>query len=120
MAFQEIQVWAKNIVNDAVKANAQRRPLRDEEWLQGWGRLMGCSAQHLNSLFHLLTVHAAPSDICPYPYPSTATVPVQALVMDGQAITQAAYPELFAVYGANLPDMTADNLTGMVWIVRKH
>ncbi len=120
MAIQEIQVWAKNVVLDSIKNNAQRREIKAEEWLQGWGRLHSATAQHLNSLMHLLTHHAPPSDVCPYPYPSTATIPSQALQMDGQAITQAVSPQLFETYGGTLPDMTADNLTGMVWIVRNH
>lgn len=120
MAEQEIQIFAKQVVLDPVKGSPQRRPLRDEEWLQGWARLQGVTNQQLNMLFNLLTHYAPPSDICPYPFPQGATIPTEALVMDGQAITQQDQPILYAAYGSSLPDMTADNLTGFLWVVRNH
>ena len=122
MADQILKVWAKEIVPDPVKGNAQRRPIRDEEWLQGWGRLHGASNQQLNTLFNLLTHHAAPSDICAYPFPDTVTITEEdaILEMNGQLITEIDQPVLYATYGANLPDMASDNLTGFVWVVRNH
>lgn len=120
MPSQELEVWAKQDVPDPVKGNSQKREIRDEEWLQGWGRLSGITAQQLNTLFNLVTQYTPPSDICPYPFPNGVAIPDQALVMNGQTITQQDQPELYAAYGATLPDMTADNLTGFVWVVRNH
>jgi hypothetical protein len=120
MADQLLKVWAKNTVLDPVKQNAQRREIREEEWLQGLGRLFGFTAQHVNTLFNLLSHHSAPSDICPYVFPSGGVLTSEMLHMNGQTITEADQPYLFAEYGATLTDMTADNLTGFIWIVRNH
>ena len=120
MATQEIDIWADTIVLDPIKGNPQRRDIRDEEWLQGWLRMSGVSPQQLNSLFNLLTHYSPPSDICPYPFPSTGTTTDKMKVMNGQGITQEESPFLFEEYGATLPDMTSDNLTGFVWVVRNH
>lgn len=120
MADQDIKVWAMETVQDPVKGNLQRRKIQEEEWLQGWGRLNGVTNQQLNQLLFLLTSYAAPSDICPYPYPSTAAIKDTMLHMNGQTITASEAPNIFAAYGANLPDMTPDNLSGFIWVVRKH
>lgn len=119
MALQQLKVWAKQAVPDSVKGNIQFREIRDEEWLQGWGRLLSPTIQQLNSLFRLLTQHSSPSDISPYLYPASGFLYSTMLQMDGQAITEAETPVLFAIYGTNLPDMTADAPTGFVYIVRK-
>lgn len=120
MADQNLKIWALNTVLDGVKGNAQKRLIQAEEWLQGWGRLNGVTNQHLNSLFNMITHYAAPIDTCPYPYKDTAIIPDEALHMNGQTISQTDQPELFKVYGNTLTDMTADNLTGHIWIVRNH
>ena len=121
MATQEIDIWADTIVLDPIKGNPQRRDIRDEEWLQGWLRMSGVSPQQLNSLFNLLTHYSPPSDICPYPYPDSKPLGDKILKMDGvTTITQEGSPVLYEEYGATLPDMTADNLTGFVWVVRNH
>ncbi len=120
MANQELQVWSKNLVQDPISNSQQRRPITDEEFLEGWGRLFGVSAQQMNQMFYLLSSYAPPSDICPYPYPSSKALTTEMLHMNGQSINSTDTPELFNAYGAALPDMTADNLTGFVWVVRKH
>jgi len=120
MADQDLELWAKETFLDPVKGNPQKRTIRDEEWLQGLGRLSGISNQIFNTLMNLVTHYSAPSDICPYPYPVTSVLTSNMLQMDGQAITEIDQPELYAHYGATLPDMTADNLTGFVWVVRNH
>ena len=120
MSNQQLKVFASELTQDPVKGNNQRREIQEEEWLQGWGRLHGVTAQQLNQLFYLLTNHAAPSNICPFPYPDTLPVEDNMLHMNGQAISVTDTPTLFSTYGNNLPDMTADNLTGFIWVVRKH
>lgn len=120
MADQELEIYASETIIDDVKGNAQKRPIQPEEWLQGILRLGGITNQHWNTLMNLLTHYSPPADTCPYPHKDGVPIPDVALHMNGQAITQAEYPELFKTYGANLPDMTADNLTGFIWVVRKH
>ena len=48
----------------------------------------------------------------PIPWPS-ATVPSGYIAMEGQAITQAANPILYSLYGANLPDMRGQTIKGL-------
>ena len=48
----------------------------------------------------------------PMPYPKS-TPPVGHLVMMGQAISQATYPILYALYGATLPDLRGQFLRGL-------
>jgi len=43
----------------------------------------------------------------------TATVPPGYLEFNGQAITSAAYPQLYALFGANLPDLRGRTLMGV-------
>lgn len=119
MALQQLKVWAKQAVPDPVKGNIQFKEIRDEEWLQGWGRLLSPTIQQLNSLFRLLSQHASPSDVSPYLYPNTKTIQSNMLQMNGQAITEEETPVLFDTYGANLLDMSTDEPTGFVYVVRK-
>lgn len=119
MALQLLKVWANNILADSLEGNNQVRSIRDEEWVQGWGRNSGVSSQQLNSLFRLLTQHSAPSDICPYLYPDTELVQSNALELNGQTITQAVTPVLYDIYGTTLPDIASTAPTGFTWIVRK-
>ena len=119
MALQTLKVWAKSLVPDSVKGNEQIREIRDEEWLQGWGRLAGVTNQQLNSLFRLITQHSAPADVCAYLYPDSAPITDVMLKLDGQSITSASHPVLFETYGGNLPDLTSEQVTGFIWVVRK-
>lgn len=48
----------------------------------------------------------------PIPYPKNIP-PAGFLVMMGQAISQEIYPNLYALYGANLPDMRAYSIRGL-------
>lgn len=120
MADYPLKIWATQDVVDGVIGNVQKRAIKDEEWRQGIPRLGGITNQQFNTLMYLLSSYSPPSDICPYPYPASKAIPAEALQMNGQSITQAEYPVLVGHYGTTLPDMTADNLTGFVWIVRKH
>lgn len=120
MSKQQLKVFASELTQDPVKGNNQRRDIQEEEWLQGWGRLQGVTAQQLNQLFFLLTSSSAPSNICPYPYPDTLPIEDTMLHMNGQAISVTDAPTLFEKYGDTLPDMRTDNLTGFIWVVRKH
>ena len=119
MALQQLKVWAKQAIPDSVKGNLQFKVLRDEEWLQGFGRLFGPSTQQLNSLFRLLTQYSSPSDICPYLYPDTAFIYSTMLLMDGQTITEEEAPVLFETYGSTLPDLVNEAPPGFVYIIRK-
>ena len=47
----------------------------------------------------------------PIPYPKSIP-PSGFLLMDGQAITQAQYPNLYGLYGANLPDLRGAFIRG--------
>ena len=49
---------------------------------------------------------------CPIAYPKS-TPPAGYLAMMGQAISQVTYPKLYALYGANLPDMRAYTIRGL-------
>ncbi len=120
MAYQELKIWAKGEVIDPVKGNPQLSPTREEEWLQGWGRLHGVSTQRLNTMFRTITEYSPPTDYCAYPHLATKTIPDTAIHANGQAITAADQPALFEAFGSNLPDMTADNLTGFIWVFRNH
>ena len=48
----------------------------------------------------------------PIPYPKS-TPPSGYLAMMGQAISESTYPKLYALYGANLPDMRAYSIRGL-------
>lgn len=48
----------------------------------------------------------------PIPYPKQAA-PAGFLLMNGQAITQAQYPILYSLYGANLPDLRGSFIRGL-------
>ena len=82
-ALQTLKIWCKDIIPDSVKGNTQVKQIRDEEWLQGWGRLSGVTTQQLNSLFRLLTQHSSPTDIAPYLIPVSETITTEMLKMDG-------------------------------------
>jgi len=116
---QDLKIWASEINIDGVTGIEQRRDLNGEEFRDGILNLVTFTAQQYNSLMYLLTINSAPSPICPYQFPTSESIPDIALEMDGQAILSADFPNLFEVYGANLPDITAEAATGFTFIVRK-
>ncbi|AUR94312.1 hypothetical protein NVP1193O_181 [Vibrio phage 1.193.O._10N.286.52.C6] len=120
MADQEIKVWAQESVQDPVKGNLQRRLIKEEEWLQGWGRLNGITNQQLNQLLYLVTSYSAPADTCPYLHKNTQPIPQEALEMNGQTVSVNTSPVLFNFYGSNLDDLTTAAPTGYTYIVRNH
>ena len=121
MANQELKVWANTLDIDGVAGNAQRRDLTEEEFIDGWKRLAGVSYQQLNQLFYLLTSYSSPSDTSPYlHYTVDNPIPTEALEVNGQAIAEATSPNLFNVYGANLPDLRSAAPTNFTYIVRNH
>ena len=120
MADQDLRVYALDEIADPLKGNPQKRTIRGEEFVAGLARDEGITAQLWNTMMNLVTHYSPPSDICPYPFPNTGTITDVILHMNGQAITEEDQPVLFEQYGGNLPDMSADNLTGMIWVVRNH
>lgn len=121
MANQDLEVWSSQLAADAVAGNQQRRPLTEEEFIEGWKRLFGVSNQQLNQLFYLLSSYAAPIDTAPYLHYTVGTsIPSVALEMNGQTINSTDTPELFAYYGSTLPDLTTTAPTNFTYLVRKH
>lgn len=121
MTIQELKVWAENPIQDGVAKNYQRRDLRDEEFMEGWARLAGLTYQEINQLFYLLSSYSSPLSVAPYQhYIASNAVPSTALEMNGQTISVNDVPELYAYYGATLPDRTGELPTGWTYIVRKH
>lgn len=118
MAIQDLKIWASSLNTD-ITNSSQRRNIELEEFIVGWLRNDNISFQQLNQLFFLLTSYANPWPNPPVPYPTTLPIPEDALEMNGQAITIGDYPNLFAAYGANLPDISAEAPTGHTYIVRK-
>lgn len=118
MILQTLKVWAKELVPDPVKGNYQVRSIRDDEWIQGTGRLVFFTNQIMNSLLRLLTQHSAPEAICPYLVPTSTVLNTETLQMNGQLITAGDQPVLHAVYGDNLPDMDSAAPTGFIYVVR--
>lgn len=119
MSLQDLKVWAKTLTPDALKGNDQRRPIEDEEWDEGWGRLAGVSVQQLNQILFLLTSSAPPSHMSVFLVKDTIDITSVALKMNGQAITVQEAPLLFAEYGSSLDDLTADAPTGYSYYIRK-
>lgn len=120
MAEQELKIWALEDTQDPVKGNDQKRTIREEEWLQGLGRLHGFTAQQINTMFNLLTHFSPPADLCVFLHPAGGVLPSTALRMNGQSITLEDQPILYNAYGPNLPDMTAEDLAEFYWVVRNH
>ena len=119
MAYQELKIFSSQEVSDPVKGNPQLNEIKDEKWIQGWGREHGVTSQDLNTLFRIISEYSPPTDYCAYPHPTSVTIPDTA-IENGSAITEEGQPELFKVFGNTLPNMSADNLTGFVWVFRKH
>jgi hypothetical protein len=119
MSLQDLKVWAKTLTPDTLKGNDQRRPIEDEEWEEGWGRLSGVTVQQLNQLLFLLSSSSSPSPMAVYLIKDSITVGDQALEMDGQAISVQETPLLFAEYGNNLDDLSADAPSGYKYYIRK-
>lgn len=61
----------------------------------------------------LSTLHAGTKlvDYTPIPYPK-AVPPTGYIMLMGQAISQATYPILYSLYGANLPDLRGEFIRG--------
>ena len=118
MALQSLKVWAKELTADPVKGNTQVRTIRDDEWVQGIGRLNNFTAQIMNSVLRLLTQHSSPVDVAVYLVSDSLVLDDQTLAMDGQAITAAEQPALHALYGDNLDDMSSLAPTGHIYVVR--
>lgn len=120
MSNQILEVWAQNEAPDPQYKNNQRRLITKEEFLAGWGTSKaGITYHQLNQMLFLLTSASAPSYICPYPYKNTLPITDNMLHMNGQALVEEETPILFAAYGSTLEDLTASNLPGHIWVVRK-
>lgn len=118
MATQEFKIWAQTIVTDST-GMPQRRDLSLEESLTGWLRLEDVSAQKLNQLFNLASVHSNPFAVTPVQISTLVPIPSTALELNGQTITEAEAPNVFATYGATLPDLVSEAITGHTYVVRK-
>lgn len=120
MSLQVLKRWASELIIDPLQGNSQRRPLIEEEFLEGWSRNFGVSNQQMNQLMFLLTSHAAPVGTTPYLNYDAVPLNSETLRMEGQAITEEEYPQLFGYYGASLPDIntTSPAPAGFSWVVR--
>lgn len=120
MAIQELDTWAKNLQLDVPTNAYQRRDLLPEEYEYGWLYEDVVTAQQLNSLMYLLTLHSKSVPQSPELIPDTKTTPTVALDwVDGATIDENLYPELFAYYGATFPVLQATEPSGWKYIVRK-
>ncbi|AUR84729.1 hypothetical protein NVP1063O_062 [Vibrio phage 1.063.O._10N.261.45.C7] len=119
MSLQDLKVWAKTLTPDTLKGNDQRRPIEDEEWDEGWGRLSGVSVQQLNQILFLLTSSSSPNPFAVYLVKEGISAGSQSLEMNGQGITIQETPLLFAEYGNNLDDLSADAPSGYKYYIRK-
>lgn len=122
MSLQVLKRWASELIVDTLQGNSQRRPLIEEEFLEGWGRNFGVSNQQMNQLMFLLTSHAPPVSTVPYLNYDIVPLNSETLKMEGQTLTEEEYPQLFSYYGSSLPDInTTDPApTGFSWVVRAH
>lgn len=118
MPIQDIKVWSSTLITDDLEGNVQRRPIDEEEWLEGWGRRFGVSNQQMNQLLYLLTSYSAPVNTSPYLVSSGITLSETSLLMDGRQISSDSHPFLFEVYGNNLPDLRSEAPAGFVYVVR--
>lgn len=120
MADQVLKRWSSETALDPVKGNAQRRQIQEEEWLLGWLRLKGVTAQQLNQLLFLITSHSSPVTCSPYQQRSDQPVNSETLVFDGVTeVAQTEAPIVFGLYGSPLPDYSAYALPDHVWVIRK-
>lgn len=120
MAIQELQTWAKNLQLDAPTNSYQRRDILPEEYEYGWLYEDVVTAQQLNSLFHLITLHAKSVPQSPELIPATTPVPNISLDwVDGATIDETLYPELYAYYGSTFPTLQANAPSEWKYIVRK-
>ena len=115
---QELKIYADELNTDGVTGIDQRRDILDEEFRDGLLRGDTASAQIWNSILNLLTLASAPHPTCIYAIPTTQITPSIALDMNGTAINSNDNPNLFEVYGATLPNITAEAPTGFKYIVR--
>lgn len=115
---QDLEIFAKDDVLDGVTGVFQKEIIQDNLWASGWTRNQVFAIQELNTLLYLLTTYASPSPLAPTLWPTSATVPTLALELDGRTITEQDYPNAYNLYGATLPDLTADAPTGFTYIIR--
>jgi hypothetical protein len=119
MAIQDLKVWCEEAVNDGVTNTDNRRDITSEESQNGWVRGGSVSTQQLNSMFYLTSLCSSPYWHTPFLVTDTVTLDADvALEMNGQAITQGDNPELYAIYGSTLPDMSTDAPSGFYYAVR--
>lgn len=120
MAIKELDIWAKELVLDIETNSEQRRNLNPEEYENGWLYRDEVSAQQMNSLFYLITLHSKSVSQSPELIPSTATIPTISLEwVDGGTIDEVAHPELYAYYGSTFPTLQSTAPSGWKYIVRK-
>lgn len=119
MAEQELEIWANQLTKDALTDTFQRREIFPEEFKDGWLRTESISAQQLNQLFYLLSVYSNASTNAPILYPTSVSIPITSLEMNGQIIAEVNYPNAFALYGTNLPDLATGAPAGFTYIIRK-
>jgi len=119
MADQQLEIICSDIFVDGVTGVAQRKDLSGEEFRDGWLYKQSISAQQFNQMQYLLSLWSNPQSNAPSLFPSASPIPDIALEMNGQAILEVDYPNAFSVYGATLPDITADAPTGFTYIIRK-
>ena len=117
MSVQNLQIWASEEVTDS-SGIAQRRDLKTEEFLHGWRRLGTMSTQQLNSMLYLLSTYSAPYAHCIYQMPDSVDTPSTALDCDGRTFTEEDYPNLYAIYSGNMPDLSSEAVTGFKYVMR--
>ncbi len=119
MAIQNLEVWARELVNDPVAGNHQRRSITEEEFLNGWGRGAGVSDQQMNQLMYLLSAYASPYPFLPVPYPSASTTPATCIdYVAGGSISETDTPQLYEFYGSTFPAVPYTLTAGWKFIIR--
>lgn len=117
--YQNLKIWAKSLTPDPEKGNTQRRIIKDEEFESGMLKGESFSAHIINQMFFLFSSHSTPHPNCVFLLKDGITVPDTLLKMDGSVIIESEAPVLHALYGGTLPDLTSQNITGHVWVIRK-
>jgi len=120
MAIQELDIWSKNLELHVPTNSYQRRDILPEEYEYGWLYEDVVTAQQLNSILRLVTLHSKSIPQSPELIPDTKTTPTIALDwVDGGTIDETRYPELYDYYGATFPTLQSTAPSGWKYIVRK-
>lgn len=118
MAIQDLKVWAETLLQTSPDNITQRMDLSDDEFRDGLLRRVTFDNPQINQLGYLLSLAAAPALGAPFLIYDGAPVPSNAIVAEGQSITEQDNFILYCAYGDTLPDLTGEGPTGFTYYFR--